>query len=119
MGGVATHPLPTSVSPFSNTPSDLKFRAAACKALGHPSRLRMIEALSERERCVGDLTKLVGVDVSTVSKHLALMKTAGVVVSEKRGLHIFYRLVDRRIGELGGYLDRLSGGLGAPKRESC
>lgn len=104
--------------PSSNTPNDLIARAAACKALGHPSRLRMVEALGERECCVGELTKLVGVDVSTVSKHLALMKTAGVVASEKRGLHIFYRLVDRRIGELGGYLDRLSGGLGAPERES-
>ncbi len=82
----------------SKLPSDVIARAAVFKALGHPSRLLMVESLRECERCVGELTGLVGADVSTVSKHLALMKAAGLVASEKRGLHIYYRLIDRQIG---------------------
>jgi DNA-binding transcriptional ArsR family regulator len=83
----------------SKLPSQLIARAAVFKALGHPSRLLMVEALRDRERCVSELTGLVGADVSTVSKHLALMKATGLVASEKRGLHIYYRLLDRRVGD--------------------
>ena len=67
-------------------------RAAVIKALAHPSRVLIAEALIEGERCVCELTELVGADMSTVSKHLALMKAVGVVEVEKRGLNQFYRL---------------------------
>ncbi len=52
----------------------------------------MVDALSCGEMCVCDLTELVGADISTVSKHLSLLKTAGVVSVEKRGLNQFYSL---------------------------
>jgi len=67
-------------------------RAAVVKALAHPSRLMIAEALAEGERCVCDLTELVGADMSTVSKHLTLMKSVGIIQAEKRGLKVFYRL---------------------------
>lgn len=67
-------------------------RSGIIKALAHPSRVRIAEALSEGERCVQDLTTLVGSDISTVSKHLAIMKKSGWLEAEKRGLHQFYRL---------------------------
>lgn len=67
-------------------------RAQVLKALGHPSRLMMVDELSRGERCVCVLTELVGADISTVSKHLALLKEAGIVACEKRGLKVFYRL---------------------------
>ena len=71
---------------------DYALRAKIIKAMAHPSRLIMIDALSEGERCVCDLQKLVGADLSTVSKHLSLMKAAGLVLDRRQGLQVFYRL---------------------------
>lgn len=67
-------------------------RAGVIKALGHPSRLYMVEQLALGERCVCDLTEMVGADVSTVSKHLSVLKHAGIVADEKRGSQVFYSL---------------------------
>jgi len=71
---------------------DYAVRARVMKALAHPSRLLMVDALGSGERCVCELTELVGADISTVSKHLSLLKNAGIVTCEKRGLQVFYRL---------------------------
>ncbi len=59
-------------------------RAAILKALAHPVRLFMIEELSKKSHCVCDLTEMVGLDVSTVSKHLSILKNAGLVNVEKK-----------------------------------
>jgi len=67
-------------------------RAEVMKALAHPSRLKMVDELEEGERCVCELTDLVGADISTVSKHLSLLRDAGIVTSEKRGVKVFYSL---------------------------
>ena len=67
-------------------------QARIFKALGHPSRLLMVDALLDGEKCVCDLQALVGDDMSTVSKHLAVLREAGVVTDEKRGKQVFYRL---------------------------
>ncbi len=52
----------------------------------------MLEALTEGERCVCDLQRIVGSDLSTVSKHLALMREAGLVADWRQGVQVFYRL---------------------------
>jgi len=52
----------------------------------------MLDALAEREMCVCDLTKLVGADQSTVSKHLAVLKQTGIVEDRKEGTMTFYSL---------------------------
>ncbi|NLW49643.1 MAG: winged helix-turn-helix transcriptional regulator [Candidatus Brocadiaceae bacterium] len=67
-------------------------RAAILKALAHPSRLMMVDELSRGERCVCELTDLVGADISTVSKHLSLLKDAGIVDCSRDGVKVFYRL---------------------------
>lgn len=67
-------------------------RARVLKAMAHPSRLLIIDELSRGERCVNDLTEVVGADTSTVSKHLSVMKGAGIVADEKRGTMVYYRL---------------------------
>ena len=72
--------------------SRYKQRARVIKALAHPSRLLIVDELTKGERCVCELTELVGADISTVSKHLAVMRRAGLVESDKRGLQVFYRL---------------------------
>jgi len=67
-------------------------QARIFKALGHPSRLIMAEALTRGPLCVCDLHRKVGGDLSTVSRHLAVMKEAGVVTDAKRGTSVFYSL---------------------------
>ena len=67
-------------------------KARLMKALAHPTRLFIVDELARGERCVSDLQGLVGADISTVSKHLGLLKTAGVISDDKRGLQVFYRL---------------------------
>ena len=62
------------------------------KALAHPTRLFIVDELSRGERCVCDLTEKIGADVSTVSKHLSVLKTAGIVRDDRRGVQVFYRL---------------------------
>jgi ArsR family transcriptional regulator len=67
-------------------------RAKIIKAIAHPSRLFIIEELDKGERCVGELTEMIGADASTVSKHLSVLKNAGLVADEKRGNSIYYHL---------------------------
>lgn len=67
-------------------------RARVLKALAHPSRLLMIDELARQERCVCELTEIVGADMSTVSKHLSVLRNAGIVGMEKRGAQVCYRL---------------------------
>lgn len=66
--------------------------AVVIKALAHPSRLIMVDALVNGELCVCELRDLVGADLSTVSKHLTVLKNAGLVVDRKQGVQVYYRL---------------------------
>lgn len=68
-------------------------RAAVLKAMGHPSRIRILEVLSKGETCVCDIAPAVGSDMSTVSRHLSVLRNAGIIADDKRGLNVFYRLV--------------------------
>ena len=77
-----------------NTRSKTRFEARAriIKAMAHPARLMIVDELSRRERCVFQLTDMVGSDVSTVSKHLSVLRNAGIVRDEKRGSKVYYIL---------------------------
>ncbi|HBG49817.1 MAG TPA: transcriptional regulator [Cyanobacteria bacterium UBA9971] len=68
-----------------------KKRSEIIKALAHPTRLFIIDFLADGEKCVCEIVEQVGVDISTISKHLLVMKNAGLVESEKRGLNMFYK----------------------------
>ena len=77
---------------YQKRKNHLEARAKVLKALAHPSRLFIVEELEKEERCVCDLTELIGADVSTVSKHLSVLKQAGIVIDDKRGNQVFYQL---------------------------
>ncbi|MBI4718464.1 MAG: winged helix-turn-helix transcriptional regulator [Planctomycetes bacterium] len=83
-------------------------RARIAKAMAHPSRLLMLEAMEAGERCVCELTELVGADQSTVSKHLAVLKQAGLVEDRKEGVMVFYRV---KVCCLKGFWDCIEGVL--------
>lgn len=77
---------------YQENKKHLEARAKVLKAMAHPSRLFIIEELEREERCVCDLTELIGADISTVSKHLSVLKQAGIVIDDKRGNQVFYQL---------------------------
>ena len=77
---------------ISKLKSKASARSAIVKAMAHPTRLLVMEHLMHGEECVNDLTLLAGCDVTTLSKHLSLMKRAGLLACEKRGLNVFYRI---------------------------
>jgi ArsR family transcriptional regulator len=87
----------------------LAFRARILKAMAHPSRIFIIEELAERERCVRDLTEMIGVDISTVSRHLSVLKNVGIVADDKRGNRVFYRLRTPCVLRFFGCLEDLRG----------
>lgn len=79
---------------------------AVFKALGHPARLTLVRTLQGGEHCVCDLVQAIGLGWSTTSRHLDVLREAGVVGSEKRGQQVFYRL---ELACVPGFLDCLEG----------
>lgn len=96
----------TNIGDFAKQPSALKHirnmnektklkyeaRARIIKAMAHPTRLFVVDELSKGERCVCELRDMIGADISTVSKHLSVLKDAGIIEDDKRGQQVFYRL---------------------------
>lgn len=76
----------------ARTRTHLAARARVLKALAHPARLLAVDELAKGERCVCELQQLIGSDMSTVSRHLAILREAGVVTDERRGNQVFYAL---------------------------
>jgi len=102
------------------TISQRKQRAAVFKALGHPARLKMVEALRGGERCVCELVESSEGGWSTVSRHLSVLKAAGILEGEKRGLQVYYKLA---LPCVGTFLDCLAGeseiAVSKAKSKSC
>jgi ArsR family transcriptional regulator len=92
-----------------------KQRAALFKALGHPARLRIVEELRAGERCVCDLVDISEGGWSTVSRHLSVLKSAGILEDEKRGLQVYYKLT---LPCVGTFLDCLAGDSAASGKAS-
>jgi len=83
--------------------TSLKMReqvAAMLKAIAHPTRLLLLEELLNGERCVCKLVPMTGAEFSTVSKHLSLLKAAGLVKSRKRKLNVYYSIDMREAGRI-------------------
>jgi DNA-binding transcriptional ArsR family regulator len=76
----------------SKTQALFEARARIIKALAHPTRLFIVDRLSQRRHCVNELAGLIGADISTISKHLSILRGAGIVRDEKEGQKVYYRL---------------------------
>ncbi|MFH1688697.1 MAG: metalloregulator ArsR/SmtB family transcription factor [Candidatus Eisenbacteria bacterium] len=76
----------------AKTRATFEERARVLKAMAHPTRLYIVDELSRGERCVHELTEMVGADMSTVSKHLSILRSAGILSDEKRGSEVYYSL---------------------------
>lgn len=84
-------------------------RAKVFKALGHPTRLLFADHLAMGEKCVCELQALVHADMSTVSKHLTVMREAGIVTMEKRGSNVYYTLKMECLAGFFACLDQVLG----------
>jgi DNA-binding transcriptional ArsR family regulator len=87
-------------------------RAKILKAMAHPARLILVEALSRGDRCVCDLQPLLAVDQSVLSRHLAHLKYAGIVTERREGVRIIHHL------ECPCILDALDCTLGVMKADA-
>lgn len=73
--------------------AEYKMQARVLKALANETRLMIIDRLCRGECQVAELVRIAGVDQSTVSKHLATLRSVGVVDDERRGNAVFYRVL--------------------------
>ena len=74
--------------------------ASYFSVLAEPSRLKIMQAVCESERCVGAIVAATGISQPNVSRHLALMHQRGVVWRRRKGNQVFYRLADQTMPEV-------------------
>ncbi len=76
----------------SKIPKKYLIQAQILKALAHPTRLYIISELLKQEKCVCEIQETIGDDFSTISKHLSILRQAGIVEFRKEGLKVYYKL---------------------------
>ena len=84
--------------PDQPTPADLV--AKYFRALGDPTRVRILALVRERERSVGELVAALGAAQPRVSNHLACLRWCGFVAARREHRTVYYRLADDRVGAL-------------------
>jgi len=89
---MATTLAPTTEDAYQRT-------AIIGRALADPKRLCVLESLAHGEVSVSDLSSVVGCHVPNMSQHLAVLRSAGLVVSRREGNTVYYRLADPRVLE--------------------
>lgn len=75
-------------------------KAEFFKTLGHPARIRVLELLSERDHAVAEMLPQVGIEATSLSQQLAVLRRAGLVVGHKEGSTVVYSLTSPRVAEL-------------------
>jgi len=91
----------------TKTKDNYTAQAEIIKAMAHPTRLLILNSLKKKETCVCELRELVGDDISTVSKHLSVLKNAGLVAARREGNWLFYRLLCPCVLEFSACVARL------------
>jgi ArsR family transcriptional regulator len=77
-----------------------RFRAEFFKALGHPARVVLLEALRAGEKNVGELQECLNLEQSSVSRQLAVLRARGIVDDRKEGTTVYYRVRDPMVFQL-------------------
>ena len=85
----------------------LAFKAQFFRALAHPVRIKILEILVRGDRSVQELQKALELDQPVVSQQLAVLRTRGIVTSQKQGLTVRYALRDPAVGQLLGVARRI------------
>ncbi len=93
--------------------------AELSKALAHPARIAILELLARRDTCIcGDITDEIPLAQSTVSQHLKVLKSAGIIKGEIDGVRTCYCLNEEGVAELKVLLDALLTKL-TPQKTTC
>ena len=82
-------------------------QAEVVKALAHPFRLAVVECLRDGEQCVCEIARCVGAHLSNLSRHLAMMTYAGLLIRRKDGMKVFYRVRCKRVFAALDCVDRI------------
>jgi ArsR family transcriptional regulator len=77
-----------------------QLKAEFFKTLGHPTRIRVLELLSERECWVGEMLPELGVEASNLSQQLAVLRRSGLVAARREGSTVYYSLTSPQVAEL-------------------
>ncbi len=105
----STKAIPPSAAK-AKTKAALKRQAEVFKALGHPGRMAIVHALGHGEVCACELAAVAGVAASTTSRHLSVLRNAGLIADERRGQQIFYRLTCPCVLTFAQCIDRVDAG---------
>src|SRR5699024_1383634 len=95
--------------------------AGTLKALAEPLRLRMLSAIADDPRgesCVCDLAELADVSQPTVSHHLKVLRTVGLLDSERRGTWVWYRVAPEKEAAVAALLEGFAPAVVAPTVEA-
>lgn len=101
---------------------DYEAQAKVMKALAHPSRLLIVHSLKDHELCVCELHELMKHNLSTVSRHLSVLKNAGLITEDKRGLYVYYKLAVPCLSNFLGCINRMvcqANNTEPPDESSC
>ena len=74
-----------------------ELHANVCKALGHPTRIEIIDTLQNKEMSFGELLKKIGGAKSNLSQHLSSMTSKGILFQRKEGLRVYYKLSSKKV----------------------
>ena len=90
---------------MSQSSASTRFRAKIFNALADPIRLEIIEFLRDEEKCVCEITPYLNLVQPLVSRHLKILKNAGLVKRRKKSTWHYYSLTDKRIIDI---IDKLT-----------
>ena len=82
----------------SQTVSDIQ--AGLCKSIGSSIRLEILHSLRDGAKCVNELAELLGQSQSRISRHLTMLRNAGIVTSQRNGYKVFYRIANPKITQV-------------------
>ncbi len=77
-----------------------ELQAELCRAMSHAGRQMVVHILFDGQKNVNEIVNLTGINQSAVSRHLAILRRGGLVVSERHGQEIYYRLANPKIVEV-------------------
>ena len=85
--------------PMNNDYELYKLKAELCKTFADPKRLMIISELRHGERTVGHLAQVLPAPQAVVSRHLAVLRSRGIVATRRQGVNVYYRLSDAKIAD--------------------
>lgn len=85
---------------FKENPEHFEKKAEILKALSHPVRLCIVKGLLEEEKNVMNMQSCLQAPQSTISQHLALLRSTGIIKGRRKGLEVFYSVQNEQVAKI-------------------